>query len=51
VPDKLHLSPDQLKVFRKTLPEPSGAFVRPLVLTGLRIGELLVLRWRDVVQA
>jgi integrase len=42
------LSPEQLQLLLETLPEPSSSLVWLLVLTGLRIGELLALRWQDV---
>ena len=47
-PEKTVLSPDQLYSLLQRLPEPSKSLVWLLVLTGLRIGELLALRWRDV---
>ena len=47
-PEKTVLSPEQLNSLLQRLPEPSGSLVWLLVLTGLRIGELLALRWRDV---
>jgi integrase len=34
--------------FFETLPEPSHSLAWLLVLTGMRIGELLALRWKDV---
>jgi integrase len=47
-PEKTVLSPEQLYSLLQTLPEPSKSLVWLLVLTGLRIGELLALRWQDV---
>ena len=47
-PDKTVLSPEQLYSLLQGLPEPSKSVVWLLVLTGLRIGELLALRWQDV---
>ena len=47
-PEKTVLSPEQLYSLLQRLPEPSRSLVWLLVLTGLRIGELLALRWRDV---
>jgi integrase len=47
-PEKTVLSPEQLNSLLQALPEPSSSLVWLLVLTGLRIGELLALRWRDV---
>ena len=48
MPEKTVLSPEQLRTLLEALPEPSKALVWLLALTGLRIGELLALRWRDV---
>jgi integrase len=48
VPEKAVLSPEQLRLLLEALPEPSSGLVWLLALTGLRIGELLALRWRDV---
>jgi len=47
-PEKQVLSPEQLRLLLENLPEPSKSLVWLLVLTGLRIGELLALRWQDV---
>jgi integrase len=47
-PEKTVLSPEQLYSLLQRLPEPSKSLVWLLVLTGLRIGELLALRWQDV---
>jgi integrase len=47
-PEKTVLSPEQLYSLLQGLPEPSQSLVWLLVLTGLRIGELLALRWQDV---
>jgi integrase len=47
-PEKQVLSPEQLQSLLEKLPEPSKSLVWLLLLTGLRIGELLALRWQDV---
>jgi integrase len=47
-PEKQVVTPDQLRSLLERLPEPSKSLVWLLVLTGLRIGELLALRWQDV---
>jgi integrase len=45
---KVVLTPAQLRLLVAKLPEPSRSLVVLLMLTGLRIGELLALRWRNV---
>jgi integrase len=47
-PERKVLAPEQLRLLLAALPEPSCSLVWLVVLTGLRIGELLALRWRDV---
>jgi len=42
------ISPEQIGNLLEKLPEPSRSLAALLALTGLRIGELLALRWRDV---
>ena len=45
---KVVLTPVQLRLLVTGLAEPSRSLVFLLMLTGLRIGELLALRWRNV---
>jgi len=45
---KAVLTPEQLRLLLAQLPEPARSLVLLLVLSGLRIGELLALRWRNV---
>ena len=47
-PEKRVLSPEQLRLLLESLPEPTKSVVWLLILTGLRIGELLALRWQDI---
>lgn len=47
-PEKQILTPEQLCSLLQSLPEPTNSIIWLLVLTGLRIGELLALRWRDI---
>lgn len=42
------LTPDQFRQLRDRLDEPARSIATLLVLTGLRIGELLALRWKCV---
>ena len=46
--ERVPISPEQLKKLLEALPEPTRSIASLLVFTGLRAGELLVLRWRDV---
>jgi integrase len=48
VEEKAPISPEKLRALLAVLPEPSCSLVWLLALTGLRIGELLALRWQDV---
>ncbi len=47
-PEKPVLAPLEVRQLLETLREPSRSLVSLLVLTGVRIGELLALRWRNV---
>jgi integrase len=47
-PEKDPISPELIRKLLDNLAEPSLSLAWLLVLTGLRIGELLALRWRDV---
>lgn len=42
------LTPAQVQLFADALREPVRSFTLLLVLTGLRVGELLALRWGNV---
>jgi integrase len=46
--EKAIIAPEKIRELLEALPEPSQSLARLLVFTGLRIGELLALRWRDV---
>jgi integrase len=45
---KAEIAPEKIRGLLNALPEPSHSLAWLLVLTGLRIGELLALRWRNV---
>ena len=46
--ERVYLMPEQLSPLINSLPEPCRRLVVVTVLTGLRIGELLALRWKHV---
>jgi integrase len=48
VKEKAVIAPEKIRELLAALPGPSGSLAWLLVLTGLRIGELLALRWRDI---
>ena len=47
-PERPVVTPQQVKCLIAALPEPARSIALLLVLTGLRIGELLALRWKNV---
>ncbi len=48
IKQKAAIEPDKIRELLDALPEPSHSLAWVLVLTGLRIGELLAVRWRNV---
>jgi integrase len=48
VREKAAIAPEKIRELLDHLPEPSASLAWLLVLTGLRIGELLALRWQNV---
>jgi integrase len=46
--EKTPIEPERLKKLIQALPQPSHSIALLLASTGMRIGELLALRWRDV---
>ncbi len=46
--ERVPISPDTLSTLIEKLAEPSRSIAALLAMTGLRIGELLALRWQDV---
>jgi integrase len=47
-PEKAPIVPEQVRKLLDALAEPSRSLASLLVFTGLRVGEALALRWRDV---
>jgi integrase len=48
VAEKTPIAPEKIRQLLEALPDPSRSLAWLLVLTGLRVGELLALRWRDI---
>jgi integrase len=48
VKERAEIAPEKIQELLNALPEPSRSLAQLLVLTGMRIGELLALRWRNV---
>jgi integrase len=48
IAEKAPIAPEKIRELLESLPEPSRSIASLLVFTGLRIGELLALRWRDI---
>ena len=48
VEEKTPISPESLRALLDVLPEPSRSIAALLAMTGLRVGELLALRWQDI---
>jgi integrase len=48
VEESTPISPESLRALLDVLPEPSRSIAALLAMTGLRIGELLALRWQDI---
>jgi integrase len=46
--ERADIAPEKIRELLAALPEPSRSLAHLLVFTGLRIGELLAVRWRDV---
>ena len=45
---RAEIAPEKIRELLDALPEPSRSVAWLLILTGLRIGELLALRWRNI---
>lgn len=48
IAERAPIAPEKVRELLESLPEPSRSIASLLAFTGLRIGELLALRWRDV---
>lgn len=47
VPEKRAIQPAEISKLLENLPQPSRSIAGLLVFTGMRVGEVLALRWRD----
>ncbi len=46
--ERAPIAPESLRALLERLPEPSRSIASLLAMTGLRVGELLALRWQDI---
>jgi integrase len=48
VEEPIQISAESIRALLEALPEPSRSIATLLAMTGLRVGELLALRWQDI---